>query len=87
VNPTFSTFLQLLGFSFGMFLLARYRLWKANRAEIPLDFNPKTGVYEPDLKLKRWERIAKVALWVWVGSILALGYLFVTNFDPALVSK
>ena len=47
--------------------LFEYGDWKAKRTEIPLDFNPRTGAFEPDLKLKRWERAAKVALWALVA--------------------
>lgn len=85
--PYFSTFLQLLGFSFGMFLLARYRLWKARRQSIPMELNPKTGRYEADLTLKKWEKRAKIALWVWIAALFAFGIPLFLSFDPASISK
>lgn len=82
-----STAATLVGFSFGTYLLARYRLWKAGRREIPMELNPKTGVYEPDLTLRKWERRAKIALVAFIVVCGIAGYFFVTNFDPALVPK
>lgn len=86
-QTTLSIFLHAFSFSFGMFLIARYRLWKAGRSSIPMEYNPKTGMYEPDLTLRKWERRAKIALWVFIAVSLVLGYFIVTNFDPALVAK
>ena len=83
--PYLSTFLQLLGFSFGMFLLARYRLWKASRATIPMEWNPKMERYEADLTLKKWERRAKIALWVFIAFSAIVGSAFLLTFDPASV--
>lgn len=62
-----STFFPLFGFFLGTFLIARYRLWKARRESIPMQLNPKTGRYEADLKLRRWEKRAKIALWAWIA--------------------
>lgn len=70
-----STAATLVGFSFGTYLLARYRLWKAGRREIPMELNPRTGVYEPDAKLKRLER--RVA-WIWGGGTLLLLITYLT---------
>lgn len=67
-QSTINIFLNVLGLSIGTFLLARYRLWKANRREIPMEL--QKGVWVPDGKLKRWER--RVA-WTWgLGTLLLL---------------
>lgn len=69
-----STAATLVGFSFGTYLLARYRLWKAGRREIPMELNPRTGVYEPDLTLRKWERRAKLALLIFYLMIPLMAY-------------
>lgn len=83
MSSAFSTFLHLLGFSLGMYLLARYRLWKASRASIPMEWNPKTQQYEADLTLKKWERRAKIAMVAFALATGVVGYLFITTMpDP-----
>ncbi|AJR22530.1 MULTISPECIES: hypothetical protein [unclassified Sphingobium] len=86
-QTTLSIFLHAFSFSFGMFLIARYRLWKAGRSSIPMEYNPKTGMYEADLTLRKWERRAKIALWVFIASAFAVGVPLFLSFDPALVAK
>lgn len=71
-----STFLQLLGFSFGMYLLARYRLWKASRASIPMEWNPRTQRYEADLRLKRWEKRAKIGILSWGAFCILAAFMW-----------
>jgi len=75
-----SIFAAALGGGAARAALFEYRDWKARRREIPLDFNPKTGVYEADWKLKRWERAAKIGFWALVVGHLAFGYLMVINY-------
>ncbi|MEJ7933680.1 hypothetical protein WG907_05315 [Sphingobium sp. AN558] len=84
MSPTFSTVATLFGFSLGGFLIAQYRLWKARRREIPLEFNPKTGVWEPDLVLKRWERRAKIAVWANLILCVILAFLWGAMTPPSL---
>ena len=68
------------GFAGARALLDEYRMWKARRSSIPLDWNPKTQTFEPDFKLKRLERIGRYAAWgLWGGGIVA-GIMFVNSY-------
>ena len=68
------------GFAGARALLFEYRDWKARRTEIPLDFNPRTQTYEPDLKLKRLERWGKIIGWGLWGAGGALGVAVLMNY-------
>lgn len=61
-------------------LMFEYRDWKGRRTEIPLDWNPRTQTYEPDLKLRRWERFGKIAAWGLWGGFGALGVAMIMNY-------
>ncbi|MCB4860795.1 hypothetical protein K7W03_14465 [Sphingobium sp. PNB] len=67
------------GFAGMRALMFEYRDWKSRRTEIPLDWNPRTQTYEPDLKLRRWERFGKIAAWGAAGAMCFLGYNAVAN--------
>lgn len=69
------------GFAGGRALLDEYRMWKARRASIPLDWNPKTQTYEPDFKLKRLERIGTYLIWGVAGAFSALGIMAIMYAD------
>lgn len=68
------------GFASARAALSEYRGWKARRTEIPLGFNARTGAYEPDLKLKKFERRFKIAAWALIAVHVALGFLFIANY-------
>lgn len=69
------------GFAGARAALSEYRGWKAQRTTIPLGFNHQTRSYEPDLKLKRFERRFKNAAWAVLSVHVALGFLFVANYS------
>lgn len=76
---TLSIVINALSVSIGMFLVSRYRLWKMDRREIPME--QQNGVWVADGKLKRWERRAKWGFWTGFAFLFVLGYLLVTNLD------
>lgn len=80
MDANWQIFLAALGGGAARAALYEYRDWKARRREIPLDLNPRTGVYEPDLKLKKWERRARIGFWALVFGHIALGYAMVINY-------
>lgn len=61
-------------------LLFEYQAWKARRTEIPLDWNPRTQAYEPDLKLKRLEKWGRIAAWGLWGGGLVVGIMVVNSY-------
>jgi len=67
------------GFAGARALRFEYQSWKARRTEIPLDWNPRTQAYEPDLKLKRWEKAGRIAAWAAYGTFAVIGYNVVVN--------
>lgn len=69
-----------MGFAGARAALFEYQSWKARRTEIPLDLNPRTGVYEPDLKLKRLERYGAIAAWAAWGGFAAIGTLMIMSY-------
>ena len=85
MSSTLSIILNAVGWSLGLFLLARYRFWKANRREIPMEL--QNGVWVPDGKLKRWERRAKWSLWIGLAICFVLAYLFITNLDMSAIPQ
>lgn len=89
VDINWQIFAAAFGFAGARALLDEYRMWKTRRTEIPLDWNAKAGVYEPDLKLRKWERRAKIAFWGLFFGHLAFGYLMVVNYPipPDMAAK
>lgn len=65
------------GFAGARALMFEYQLWKARRTSIPLDWNPRTQAYEPDLRLKRWEKIGRIAMWGFIGVVAAVANLII----------
>lgn len=86
-QTTLSILIHAFGMSFGLFLVAQYRLWKARRREIRMEFNPKTGVYEPDLTLRKWERRAKIALVTFIVVNGVIGTAYIMTVDTASLSR
>jgi len=82
MSPTFSTFVQLLGFAIGTYLLGRYRLWRANRRDIPMEL--QNGVWVPDAKLKRWERRAKLSFAAGLVIMFVLAYFLLTSISASV---
>lgn len=78
-QSTLSIILNVVGLSFGMFLAARYRLWKTSRREIPME--EQNGIWVPDGKLKRWERRV---FWIWIlGTLFGLAFcIFMLRSAP-----
>lgn len=74
---------KIIATLFGMGLarvgLFEYRLWKRNRPNIPLDWNPRTQLHEPDFKLKRFEMWAKVGIFLLIAAHVVIGYNVAAN--------
>ena len=68
--------LNAFGVALGMFLFARYQLWKASRPIIHAE--ERNGVYVPDGRLLRWERRIKWGFILMVAALFPLAYLILT---------
>lgn len=68
-----------IGFAGARAALFEYQSWKARRTSIPLDWNPRSQMFEPDLKLKRWEKIGRIAAWGAWGAVCIIGYNVIAN--------
>lgn len=84
---TLTIILNSLGVTLGMFLVGWYRVRKAARTEIPLDWNPKTGVYEPDLRRRRWERRAKAGLIAAIAFVFVAGYALFFSYSSSVPAR
>jgi len=80
VHWDWSIFAAAIGFGGMRALMFEYQGWKARRADIPLDWNPRTQAYEADFKLKRWEKIGRIAAWALWGGGLVAGIMVVNSY-------
>ena len=79
-QTTLSVIINAVGVATGGFLFTRYKLWKLNRREIPMEL--QNGAWVPDGKLLRWERRAKWAAIGLFATLLLVGGWMLMAYTP-----